>query len=149
METFTRYRVYNRCKYNIGVVLQNGISCNIKAGGFQMMTADDMAFIESNCANVKFFSQKMLVPVDAAGKELELDKLNIPDDPDAPAHMNDDEITAALKMPVKKMEEWLKKIEDPAELHAVYTVAKEIDLPASKLKILSSRMPEKDWLDLR
>lgn len=147
MDTVTRYRVYNRCQYDIGVMMQNGIGMNIKAGGFQMMTADDIAYVESICGSTKFFAQKMLVPVDNTGKDVELEKLYVPTDPDAPTHMNDDEITAALKAPVKKFEEWLKQIEDPAELHAIYNVAKEIDLPASKLKILSAKMPNKDWLD--
>lgn len=145
----TLYRVYNRCKYDIGVVTQQNIGINIKAGGFQMLSANDIAYIEANCANVKFFSQKMLVPVDDDGNEVDLRKVHVPVDIDVVKHRSDDEIIAALKGSAKKMEEWLSSIEDPAELHAIYKVAGELDLPASKLKILNSKMPNKDWLDQR
>lgn len=145
--TETYYRVYNKCKYDIGVVGQNGIGRNIKAGSFQMLSADDIAFIESNCATTKFFSQRMLVPVDDNNNEIQLDKLHIPQDPDLVVHLNDEEIIAALKGSAKKLEEWLKKIDDPAELHAIYKVATEMDLPASKLKVLNAKIPNKDWLD--
>ena len=147
--TETLYRVYNRCKHDIGVMKQNGIGVNIKAGGFQMLSANDIAFIESNCANVKYFSQKMLVPVDDDGNDVPLRQVHIPEYDEAFVHMNDAEITAALKGSLKKIEEWLNNIDDPAELHAIYKVAQELDLPASKLKLLSSKMPNKDWLDLR
>lgn len=147
--TETLYRVYNRCKYDIGVVTQQNIGINIKAGGFQMLSANDIAYIEANCANVKFFSQKMLVPVDDDGNEVDLRKVHVPVDMDVVKHRSDDEIIAALKGSAKKMEEWLSSIEDPAELHAIYKVAGELDLPASKLKILNSKMPNKDWLDQR
>lgn len=147
--TETLYRVYNRCKYDIGVVTQQNIGINIKAGGFQMLSANDIAYIEANCANIKFFSQKMLVPVDDDGNEVDLRKVHVPVDMDVVKHRSDDEIIAALKGSAKKMEEWLSSIEDPAELHAIYKVAGELDLPASKLKILNSKMPNKDWLDQR
>ena len=141
------YRVYNRCKYDIGVKKQDGQTTNIKAGNFVLLTPDDIASIEGLCSGKKFFSQKMLVPVDENGTELPLEKFLIFEDPDAVQHLNDAEITAALKAPVKKFEEWLKKIDDPEELHAIYTVAKGMDLPASKLKILNNKIPYKDWLE--
>lgn len=141
------YRVYNRCKYDIGIITQNNQSVNVKAGNFVMLTSNDIAFVEGLCANKKFFSQKMLVPVDENGNEIELEKFLIYEDPDAVPHLNDNEIIAALKGPVKKVDEWLKKIDDPEELHAIYKVAMELDLPASKLKILNAKIPNKDWLE--
>lgn len=68
-------------------------------------------------------------------------------DPDVVPHMNDEEITAMLKKSVKQIEAWLNDMTDPAELHAVYIVAKEMDLPASKLKLLNAKVPTKDWLE--
>ena len=141
------FRVYNRCKYDIGVTRQDNQSINIRAGNFVMLTANDIAFIEGLCANKRFFSQKMLVPVDDAGNEVPLEKFLIYEDPDAVQHLNDGEIIAALKAPVKKVEEWLNKIDDPEELHAIYKVAMGLDLPASKLKILNAKIPNKDWLE--
>lgn len=147
--TETLYRVYNKCKYDIGVVTQQNIGINIKAGSFQMLTPNDIAFIEANCADRKFFSQRMLVPVDDDGNEVDLRKVHVPVDVDVVPHRSDDEIIAALKGSAKKLEDWLSTIDDPAELHAIYKVAEGLDLPASKLKILSGKMPNKDWLDQR
>ena len=147
--TETLYRVYNKCKYDICVVTQQNIGINIKAGSFQMLSANDIAFIEANCAGTKFFSQRLLVPVDEDGKEVDLRAIHVPVDTDAVVHRSDAEIIAALKGSVKKLEEWLNDINDPAELHAIYKVAGELDLPASKLKILNGKMPNKDWLDQR
>lgn len=141
-----RYRVYNRCKHAIGVQLMNNMQLNIKPGSFQMLTAADILYIESICGTMKFFTQKMLVPVGADNKPIPLETLGMAEDTDASVHMNDDEITAMLKKPVNQVKAWLANIEDPAELHAIYLAAKQMDISSSKLKMLSEKMPEKDWL---
>lgn len=141
------YRVLNKCKYSIGVQLMSGIQVNIKPGSFQMLTGSDILYIESICVNEKYFSQKMLIPVDNAGNPVPLESLGMPEDPDAPKHMTDNEIIAMLKKPAKQIEAWLNDISDPAELHAIYTVAKDADVTKAKLQVLSAKMPEKDWLD--
>ena len=140
----TRVKVYNRAKYDIGVVLTNGLQFNIKAGSFQLMTINDILYIESTFSNSKFFGTKRLVPVDEVGKEISMVDLGLAEE--ETVHKNDDEISAMLKQSAKKIEEWLDTIHDDAELHAIYTVAVSMDLPASKLKILNSRIKNKDWL---
>lgn len=141
-----RLRVYNRCKYDIGVSLINGASVAIRAGSFQLLTVNDILYIESICANTKFFSSKMLVAVDDSGKDVAFEQLGLYPDDTAEPHLNDEEITAMLKQSVKKIEAWIETINDPAELDAIYLVAKSMDLPASKTKVLSTKMPDKDWL---
>ena len=141
-----RLRVYNRCKYDIGVTLINGASIAIRAGSFQLLTVNDILYIESICASAKFFSSKMLVAVDDAGKDVAFEQLGLYPDDLAEPHMSDEEITAMLKQSVKKIEAWIETITDPAELDAIYQVAKGMDLPASKLKVLSSKTVDKDWL---
>lgn len=140
----TRVKVFNREKYDIGVVLMNGVSFNIKPGSFQIMTANDILYIESAFPRSKFFTTKKLVPVDESGKDIDMNDLGFGYEENV--HLNDDEITAMLKQPVKKIEAWLDTIEDEAELHAVYMVAVGMDLPASKLKVLNSKIKNKDWL---
>jgi len=141
------YRVYNRCKHDIGVVQMNGLQSNIKAGSFKMMSAMDIQYIESICNDTKFFASKMLVAVDKDGKDVDFEKIGIYVDEDTQVHMNDDEITALLRKSAKQIEAGLSNIDDPAELHAVYMVAKNMDLPASKLKILKAKIPAKEWLE--
>lgn len=146
MDGEKRFRVYNRCKYDIGVTLTSGQQPNIKAGSFLPLTVNDILYIESVCSKRKFFSSKMLVAVSDDGKDLSLEDLGGYADEDSLPHMNDEEITSALKKPLKAFETWLNKIDDAEELHAVFMVAKTMDLPASKLKILKAKAPNKDWL---
>lgn len=142
----TRYRVFNRCKYDIGVTLTSGMQVNIRPGMFQLMTDDDIMMIETSCRDKRFFSQKMLVPTDKTGKDIPLEMIGIVEDKEH-EHKSDEDIIAALKQPVKKFEAWLDGITDEEELHGIYEVAKGIDLPKSKLTILNDKMPNKDWLD--
>lgn len=146
MDGEKRFRVYNRCKHDIGVTLTSGQQPNIKAGSFLPLTVNDILYIESICTKRKFFSAKMLVPVSDDGKDLSLEDLGGYVDEDSLPHMNDEEIISGLKKPFKAFESWLNKIEDPEELHAVYMVARTMDLPASKLKVLKAKAPNKDWL---
>ncbi len=142
-----RYRVKNMCRYDIGVKLTNGLSILIAAGSFQMMTADDIAYVESICTVNKFFSQRMLIPYDAQGNEVPLDKLGMYVSEEVVPHMSDETITAMLKQSAKKIEAWLADINDPAELSAISAVAKTMDLTASKLKVINAKMPYNDILD--
>lgn len=142
-----RYRVKNMCRYDIGVKLTNGLSVMIAAGSFQMMTADDIAYVESICTVNKFFSKRMLVPYDNQGNEVQLDKLGLYASEDEPKHMSDETIAAMLKQQPKKIEAWLAEINDPAELGAISAVAKTMDLTASRLKVINAKMPHNDILD--
>lgn len=142
----TKYRVWNRAKFNIGVKLMNGFEYNIIPGSFIVMTADDILHIETRYPSLALFGKKLLVPTDEKGEPLDLTQIGMPPAAED-AHQTDDEIIAMLKGSVKKMETWVSEITDPAELHAIYEVAKDVDLPASKIKILKKYMPDKDWLD--
>lgn len=138
------FKVYNRQKFDIGIKLDNGREYNIRPGSFALLTAEQIEYIESICQHRKLFASHMLEVEDKNGKLVALENLHIVEDPEQRV-LTDTEITAALKKSVKAVEEWLKKIEDPAELHAIYTVAVDMDLPTSKMKILRAKMPEKDW----
>ena len=142
-----KFRAYNRCKYDIGVVTADHRQYNIKPGSFALLTLDDIAYIESICQDKKFFGAGMLEVVDAAGKRLTFEQMSVVEAPEEEKVLTEDEITAALKKSLKQFTEWLDKIDDPVELHAIYTVASKMDLPSSKLKALSAKMPNKDWLE--
>lgn len=147
MDGEKRFRVYNRCKYDIGITLTSGQQPSIKAGSFLPLTVNDILYIESICQKRKFFSSKMLVPVSDDGKDITLEDLGGYTDDYSMPHLNDDEIVSALKKAPKAMEAWLDSIDDPEEMHAIYMVAKKLDLPKSKLTILKAKAPNKDWLD--
>jgi len=145
--TVPKFRAYNRCNFDIGVTTSEGRQYNIKPGSFTMLTVDDINYIDSICQKKKLFATGMLEAVDSDGKVIPLEKLGMAKTEEDRKMLSDEEITAALKKSVKAMEAWLNTIDDPVELHAIYKVASEMDLPASKLKILNAKMPNKDWLD--
>ena len=145
--TTPKFRVYNRCKYDIGVRTAEGREYNIKPNSFALLTVDDIEYIDSICQGKKFFGSGMLEAVDAKGDTLSCEQVGVVEADESEKMLSDEEITAALKKPVKAFDEWINKIDDPVELHAIYTVASGMDLPASKLKILNAKMPNKDWLD--
>ena len=143
-----RYRVWNRAKFSIGLKLMNGVEMNIQPGSFQILTVNDIIYIEATFTSSKFFGKKLLVITDDQNREIAIDSLGL-QSPEANAHQNDEEIIAHLKSSAKKLEEWISAIEDREEMHAIYEVAKSIeaDIPLSKIKILKKYMPDKDWLD--
>ena len=143
-----RYRVYNRCKHAIGVYVNNGQqSLNIISGSFAVLSVNDILYIESICNHKKFFSSRMLVPVDETGRDLTLEELGGFTDESTEIHHDVKEIEANLKKSFNAFKAWISKIDDPVELHEIWEVGKTMDLPASKLKVLSTKMPNRDLLE--
>lgn len=147
VENNAKFRVYNRTNYDIGVTLSSGQKPNIRKGSFLPLSVDDILYIESIARGRKPFSSKELVPVDPSGKDLSLEDLGGYTDEYAEQHFSEEEIKTNLKKPFKAVENWLNKIEDPVELHAIAEVAVKMDLPGSKLKLVQAKMPNVDLLD--
>lgn len=146
MDGDKKFRVYNRCKYDIGINLLSGQQANIVSGSFLVISVNDILHIEGTSKR-KVFSSKMLVPVDDNNNDVSLEEIGGYPDAYAAPHLNDEEIVEKLKKSAKAIGEWLDTIEEPEELHAVFEVAKQLDLPASKLKVLQAKMPSKDMLE--
>ena len=147
MDGFKQFRVYNRCKYDIGITLSSGQKPIIQANSFLPMTVNDILYLESIARGRKPFSSKELVVVSDDGKDLTLEDLGGYTDQYAECHYNEEEISANLRKPAKQIEKWLAEINDPVELHAIIEVAKQMDLPNSKMKILREKNPNLDPLD--
>ena len=141
------FRVYNKCNYDIGITLTSGQKPIIRKGSFLPMTVNDILYLESVASGRKPFSSKMLVAVGDDGKDLTLEDLGGYTDTYSEKHYNADEISANLRKPAKQMEKWLSEITDPVELHGIFEIAKEMDLPNSKMKILREKNPNLDPLD--
>ena len=148
MDGMKMFRVYNRCGYDIGITLTSGQQPVIRAGSFLPMTVNDILYLESIARGKKKpFSSRELVPVSDDGKDLTLEDLGGYTDTYSEKHFGTDEISANLKKSAKQIENWLAEVEDPIELHAILDVAKEMDLPTSKMKIILAKVPETNVFD--
>lgn len=66
---------------------------------------------------------------------------------DAQAETLDAEaIRKRLSQRVPQVRVWLEGVTEPYLLDAIYDVAAEMDLPASKLQLLKERMPEREFI---
>ena len=152
MDGNTQVRVLNKCKHDIGVTLMNGTMVNIPAGKFIAMSVNDVLFIENACRRRKVFSARMLAVLsnDSSNKELTLEDLGSYTDTyteENQRHFSEEEIEANLKKNYKAVEAWLKKVDNPVEIDEIIAVAKKIDLPQSKMKLLQARVPNRDLLN--
>lgn len=136
-----RVRVRNTTKFDIGVVTINGIEYNIKAGLFILMNRDD---VEYNMALApKLFREPSMLVVE--DDEL---SLNMGIEDYNKAAMTDDEVVKALKGTVPKLKAFLA--EHKGEKHVMQTVwdlAKDMDLPASKIKALGEAFPDREFIE--
>lgn len=135
-------KVRNNMKYNIGVVLLSGAERNILAGSFTMLTADDIEYINSLSVPDKrpFTTGRLSVESDAETKEALDAVLEIGVD-GISVHENQPEIEKKLKSNINTMKKWLSEIRSEDFLFEVVEVAKTLDLPASKVKLIQELAP--------
>ena len=137
-----KIRVYNKTKHNVGVYLLDlpNVGHNIGPGMFLYMTSAD---IEMLTASTTLFSDGTLCP-EEKGKGILADA-GI-DVENSPAFADAEAIRKALSQSGKKIEEWLSGIDQGRVLDAIYDVAMEMNLPASKLKVLQAKMPDREFI---
>jgi len=126
--------------YPIGIMLQNGMSYNIRPRGFLMLSREDIEWVASIAP--RLFDQERQLRI--SDRELAVN-LGFIDKPESKP-FDDTEIRRGLSLSVRKMEEWLNGIAEPYLVDAIYEVAKTIDLPVSKIKVLQEKMPNKEFI---
>lgn len=134
-----KIRVYNPNKFDVGIRLLNGTEQNVRHGSFTMLTQDDIDYIASIS---KVFS-KAYLRVETAEEPEVLENLGINKD-EEPNFMDDIDIKKKLALSVNKLGAWLDTIEDKVLLHRIADIAKENDIPASKMKLIAAKVPEVD-----
>ena len=134
-----KLRVYNPNKFDVGIRLLNGTEQNVRHGSFTMLTQDDIDYIASIS---KVFS-KAYLRVETTEEPEVLENLGINKD-EEPNFMDDIDIKKKLALSVNKLGAWLDTIEDKVLLHRIADIAKENDIPASKMKLIAAKVPEVD-----
>ena len=136
-----KVKVFNRGKSDYGFVsISSGFDINIKPGSFAMLTEDDIAYLESICAyNKKPFATKRL-EIETSHKDEIEESLGIVKAKEGLVE-SDDEIIKKLKGSTSSMQKWIDTVKDPVLLYNIIELAKPLDLPASKTRILQEVVP--------
>ena len=133
-------KVYNKRKYDIGLILANGTERVVHPGSFVMLSRNDIEFLMSIAPSL-FEGEKQLAIEDKA-LEVQLGVIENEQEEILDAEV----IRKKLAQRVGMMKVWLDAINEPYLLDAVYDVAVTMDLPASKLQVLQEKMPNREFI---
>lgn len=138
-----KIRVINPQKFDVGVVTQDKpIGMNIKAGGFIMLTQDDIDYIMS--ISTLFQRGFLRIEETKAAEIMESVGIDVNTDPN---FIDDEDIRKKLNGTAKNIEKWLNDIHEEYILDRIFDVAKDMNLNMGKIKVLQAKMPSKNFLD--
>ncbi len=138
-----KFRLNNKKEFDVGIICPsypNGF--NVRRGTFAMATQDDIDYLMSSSSVLQRGFLQIADPV----KKTEVIEMMGMEEHEAPQFMSEEEIKKKLNGTGKKIEEWLKEINDPVTLDNIAGIAKSMNLSANKIKILSEKMPEYDFI---
>lgn len=136
-----KIRLVNQTRYDIGVRLMNGVERAIRAGSFTLVSKDDVEYLYSIAPSLFNRPSQLLVQ-----EEETISELGIADSV-AEATVNKEQMRKILTGKVALLKEWLDEERAPFELEIMAEVAKEIDLPASKMALLNKKLPGRFSID--
>lgn len=142
MNTAKTVRIYNPQKFTVGIVTQsNPAGIAIKPGSFAIISEDDVAYIGS----VSTVFQRGVLRLNEENNDLLLGMgIDAKTDPN---YYDDEDIRKKLAGSAKSLTEWLNNVHEEYILDKIFDIAKEMNLPASKIKVLSAKMPNRDFLE--
>lgn len=130
-----KIRLVNQTRYDIGVKLMNGIERAIRAGSFTLVSKEEVEYLYSIAPSLFDKPSQLLVQEDETISELGIAETV------AEATVNKEQMRKILTGKVALLKEWLDEEHAPFELEIMAEVAKEIDLPASKMALLNRKLP--------
>lgn len=136
-----RIRVYNDRKYDIGLLLQNGMERVVKPGSYTLLSREEIEHLAAIAPGMFFGENQLRLENRALAVELGFIL-----DESVPV-FGPDLIRKHLSGSAAKLKQWLDGITDPPLLEEVYEVARGMDLPASKLQVLQDRLPGKTLIE--
>lgn len=136
-----RVRVRNTTKYDIGLVTMNGFGYNIKAGLFMMMNRDDVEY------NMALAPTLFEAPARLVVEDVELSQIVGIEDPKT-ATPTDAELNKVLKGSAAKLKDYLEENKRNEHiLERIAALAKQADLPASKIRVMQEALPQRDFVE--
>lgn len=142
MNTVKNVRIYNPQKFTVGIVTQdNPLGIAIKPGSFAIISEADVSYI----ASVSSIFRRGVLRLDEDNNDLLMDiGINVAKEAN---YCDEEDIRKKLSGTAKALGEWLDNIHEDYILDKIFDVAKEMNLPASKIKVLSAKMPNRDFLE--
>lgn len=136
-----RVRVRNTTKYDIGLVTMNGFGYNIKPGLFMMMNRDDVEY------NMALAPTLFEAPARLVVEDVELSQIVGIEDPKT-ATPTDAELNKILKGSAAKLKDYLEENKRNEHiLERIAALAKQADLPASKIRVMQEALPQRDFVE--
>lgn len=136
-----RVRVRNATKYDIGLTTMTGFGYNIKPGLFIMMNREDVEY------NMALAPKLFEAPARLVVEDAELSQVVGIEDPKE-ATPTDADLIKVLKGNANRLKEYIDtNKENEHILERLAVLAKEADLPASKIKVLQDALPQRDFIN--
>lgn len=121
-----KIKIKNPNNWNVGIKLLSGVGINIKAGSIFYISKEDLEYIASMS---KIFSKKHLIVED---KDFDMSIIGIEQD-----FLIDSDIIAKMKKNNAVLKKFLEEeVQDANMKRRVFNIAKELDLPVSKVRII-------------
>lgn len=131
-----RVRITNVTRHDIGLRNQTGIEYNIRPHAFITLGKDDAEYMIA-IARELFDGGELRVNDEELANNLDLLK------PNDPAPSDDDVIRKALSGKAAEVKKYLSAQTSPFVIDCICEVAKQMDLPASKMKLVQEAFPNK------
>lgn len=135
-----RVRITNTSTHDVGLVTQSNIEYNIRPGAFITLTKDDAEYMVA-------IAPKLFATKERAG-ELRIDNEELAKDlniaaPGDPSPADDTVVKKNLSGSANQIKKYVSEIEDPLLIDAICRMAKEMDLPLSKMRVVKEAFPQK------
>ena len=135
-------RIYNPQKFAVGITtLDKPFGFAIKPGSFAIISEQDVDYLGS----ISNIFRRGVLRLDEDHNDLLLGiGINVVNDPN---YCDEADIRKHLSGTAKALGEWLKEIHEGYILDKIFDIAKDMNLPASKIKVLSAKMPNRNLLE--
>lgn len=135
-------RLYNRTKFNIGIITPGKpYGQNIVPGGFVMVSQDDVDYLSATSTVLQAGS----LQVDDAHKEELAKNIGIEMEDNA-NFMSDDDIKKKLSGNANQLKKWLSGDIEPYVLDKIADIAKGMNLSMNKVQVLQDRIPNYEFI---
>ena len=134
-----RVRVRNTTLYCIGLKSQAGMEYAIKPNAFMTIPREEVEY------NMAIAPKLFAAPCQLVVEDEELNQVANVDPTVEGAVVTPEICEKYLKGTPAKLKAWLAENSQPHVLEQVYQMAKKMDLPVSKMKILKEAMPKRNF----